>query len=255
MSARLDRPATRDGLFLWIMHRFAEVFEEHAVIKEGMALRLLDCPRRTVDIDYVFVPFESKKEIVDRVAQVLHEIDGASVDIDLHSKMLRADFRVDDAAIQIEANVALQCETIPMATGGFAQSVGQPSQVVRIMSPSTALSHKLAAWNERRLLRDLYDCYYLAARTGASPDPGVLNHRLSKIESRLPMMKGTRRMSRAQLADALREVVKELTDADLEKELAGLLPAEELAGLAIRIRTAIAGLADIIESDSSPTYS
>ena len=33
MSARLDRPATRDGLFLWIMHRFAEVFEEHAVIK------------------------------------------------------------------------------------------------------------------------------------------------------------------------------------------------------------------------------
>ena len=248
MSAQLGRPATRDGLFLWIMHRFAEVFEEHAVLMGGMALRLLDCPRRTVDIDYVFVPFQSKKEVVDRIVAVLHEIDGASVDVDLHSKMLRADLRVDDVAIQIEANVALQCETIPMTTGGFAHSVGHPSQVVRIMSPATALSHKLAAWNERRLLRDLYDCYYLSTRAGASPDPEVLDQRLSKIESRLPKLRETRRMSRAQLADALRTTVQTLTDVDLEEQLAGLLPAEELAGLAIRIRTAVAGLADAIGS-------
>ena len=254
MSVRLDRPASKNGLFLWIMHRFAEVFQEHAVLKGGMALRLLDCPRRTMDIDYVFIPFESKKEIVDRIAQVLNEIDGASVDIGLRSKMLRADLRVDDVAIQIEANVALQCETIPMATGGFAQSVGQPSQVGRIMSPSTALSHKLAAWNERRLLRDLYDCYYLAARAGASPDRDALDHRLSKIESRLPTLKGIRRMSRAQLAGALLEGVRTLTDVNLEKELAGLLPAEELAGLSIRIRTAVTGLADVIESDQSQPH-
>jgi predicted nucleotidyltransferase component of viral defense system len=231
------------------MHRFAGVFEEHAVLKDGMALRLLDCPRRTVDIDYVFVPFESKKEIFDHVTQVLHEIDGATVVMDLHSKMLRADLRVDDVAIQIEANVALRCETIPMSTGGFARSVGQPSQVVRIMSPAAALAHKLAAWNERRLLRDLYDCYFLTARVGASPDPDVLEQRLSKIESRLPKLKKTRRMSRSQLADALRDEVKILTDADLEEQLAGLLPADELAGLAIRIRAAVTGLADAIESD------
>jgi predicted nucleotidyltransferase component of viral defense system len=249
MSARLDRPATRDGLFLWIMHRFAEVFEEHAVIKGGMALRLLDCPRRTMDIDYVFVPFESKKEIVDRVSEVLEEIDGASVDMDLHSKMLRADLRVDGVAVQLEANVALRCETIPMTTGGFAHSVGQPSQIVRIMSPAAALSHKLAAWNERRLLRDLYDCYYLAARAGASPDQDVLDQRLSKIESRLPRLKGTRRMSREQFADALRDATGGLADADLEEELAGLLPADELAGLAIRIRAAVEGLADAVKSD------
>jgi len=42
MTARLDRPATRDGLFLWVMHRFAEIFENHAVLKGGMALRLVD---------------------------------------------------------------------------------------------------------------------------------------------------------------------------------------------------------------------
>jgi hypothetical protein len=66
MTVPLQRPATVDGLFLWVMHRFAEVFEEHAVLKGGIALRLLDCPRSTTDIDYVFVPFRSKTGITGR---------------------------------------------------------------------------------------------------------------------------------------------------------------------------------------------
>jgi predicted nucleotidyltransferase component of viral defense system len=240
MTARLDRPATRDGLFLWVMHRFAEVFEKHAVIKGGMALRLLDSPRHTMDIDYVFVPFSSKKEIVDRIGEILHEIDGAEVDIEVHAKMLRAGLRVDAAAIQIEVNVAERCETIPMATGGFARSVGQPSQVVRIMSPSHALSHKIAAWNERRLFRDLFDCYFLAGRAGALPDLKVLDLRLSNIQSRLPKLRRKHSMTRTQLVEELGHTVNTLSDTDLEEELAGLLPPAELAGLAVRIRAAMA---------------
>ena len=90
MTVPLQRPATADGLFLWVMHRFAEVFEEHAVLKGGIALRLLDCPRSTTDIDYVFVPFRSRAEIVDRVRHVLAELSGATVEVAVHSKMLRA---------------------------------------------------------------------------------------------------------------------------------------------------------------------
>jgi predicted nucleotidyltransferase component of viral defense system len=249
MTARLDRPATRDGLFLWVMHRFAEAFEEHAVIKGGMAFRLLDCPRYTMDIDYVFVPFSSKKEVVDRIVEVLQEIDGAVVDIELHSKMLRAGLRVDAAAIIIEVNVAERCDAIPMATGGFARSVGHPSQIVRIMSPSHALSHKIAAWNERRLARDLYDCYFLSSRAKASPDLDILDLRLTKIQSRLPRLKKQRRMSRPQLADELRKTVAALSDTELEEELAGLLPPEELAGLTVRIRAAMEELVAILTKD------
>ncbi len=80
MTVPLRRPATADGLFLWVLHRFAEVFEEHAVLK------------------------------------------------------------------------------------------GQPSRVVRVMAPGAALAHKLAAWNERRLVRDLYDAWFLSARIGAKVD-------------------------------------------------------------------------------------
>lgn len=244
MTARLDRPATRDELFLWIMHRFAEVFEEHAVLKGGMALRLMDCPRHTMDIDYVFVPFGSKQEVAGRVREVLAEIEGAEVDIRLHSKMLRAELRVDDAAVLIEANVAERCPSIPMSTGSFARSSGRPAQVIRIMSPSVALSHKLAAWNERRLLRDLYDCSFLSTRAGVAPDEEVLNARLSRIESRLPSLRRRRTMSRAELAAELRDGVAGLSDGDCERELVGLLPADELAGLALRIRAAVAKLAD-----------
>jgi len=239
MTGALDRPATRDGLFLWVMHRFAEVFEDHAVIKGGMVLRLLDSPRHTVDIDYVFVPFSSKKEIVTRIQEVLHEIEGAVIEIELHSKMLRANLRVDEAAIQIEANVATECEAIPIATGGFARSLGSPSQIVRIMSPSVSLAHKIAAWNERRLLRDLYDCYFLAGRAGASPDLAVLDSRLAKVESRLPGLKRLHSMSRGRLAEELVQATARLSDEDLEQELAGLLPPDEIAGLAVRIRVSV----------------
>jgi len=58
MKPILQRPATAQGLFVWVLHRFAEVFEEHAVVKGGIALALHDCPRSTTDIDYVFMPYE-----------------------------------------------------------------------------------------------------------------------------------------------------------------------------------------------------
>ena len=239
MASKLIRPVTRDTLFLWVMHRFAEVFEEHAVIKGGMALRLLDSPRSTMDIDYVFVPFKSKKEIVERIEKVLGEIEDAQVAMELHSKMLSAGLQVEGVAIKIEANVATECETIPMATGGFANSLGQPSQVVRVMNPDQALAHKVAAWNERRLLRDLYDCYFLASRAGASPDLAIIDHRLAKIESRLPQLRKTHSMSRERLVSELQKAAAELSEDHFEQELAGILPPVELAGLALRIRAAI----------------
>lgn len=247
MTAQPDRPATQDALFLWVMHRFSEVFEDKAIMKGGMVLRLLDCPRYTNDIHYVFAPFASKKEIVDRIAQVLGELENADLEIKLHSKMLRAELRLDDAMIRVEANVAMECETIPMATASLARSLGQPSQVIRIMSLSQALAHKLATWNERRLSRDLYEAYFLEAHAGATPDLDVLDARLAEIESRLPKLRAKRHMSRTDFASELRGAAQELTDDDLARELSGLMSPTELTGLAIRIRVAVERLAISIE--------
>ncbi|MFT7667433.1 MAG: putative nucleotidyltransferase component of viral defense system [Planctomycetota bacterium] len=248
MTAKINRPATQDALFLWVMHRFSEVFEDKAIMKGGMVLRLLDCPRFTNDIDYVFAPFDSKKEIVERITRVLGELEDAELEIKLHSKMLRADLRLDGAMIQVEANVAMACDAVPMATASLARSLGQPSQVIRIMSLPQALAHKLAAWNERRLSRDLYDAYFLQAQAGAAPDLKVLDARLAKIESRLPKLRTKSRMSRSDFASELRSAVRELTDDDLAKELSGLMSPTELTGLAVRIRVAVERMAITIES-------
>lgn len=244
MTARLARPATREGLFLWIMHRFAEEFTHHAILKGGMALRLIDSPRMTVDIDYVFVPYESKRDIREPVESVLREIEGARLDVSVHSKMLRAEIRVDEVSALLEVNVALECDAVPMSSGGFAASQGQAAQVIRVMSPEWSLAHKLAAWNERRLLRDLYDAYFYAARLGVAPVHAVLDARLTEVETRLPSLATRKSMTRAQFAAELRGEAERLDQDALEAELGGLLPSEELAGLALRMRAALVQLCE-----------
>lgn len=235
---------TNDDLFAWVMHRFSEVFEEHAIIKGGMALRLLDSPRATTDIDYVFVPFGSKKEVLPKIKQVLGELEDAEVTVKVHSKMIRAEVRAKEAAIQIEANVMRECKSIPMATGGFAQSVRRPSQIVRIMQLDVALAHKVAAWNERRLLRDLFDCYFLFGRARAKVDLEVLDNRLQRVQSRLPRLRAKKRMTRHELAEALNQACESLSDEMLQDEVGPLLPPEEFAGLAQRMRTVLVALVE-----------
>ena len=253
MTVPLPRPASPDGLFLWVMHRFAEAFEDHAILKGGIALRLFECPRSTTDIDYVFVPFRSKKDVRGRIEEILGEIEGAEVAVAVHSKMLRASIRVDSAAIQIEVNVDTECPAMPVPTGGFAIAQGQPSRIVRVMTLDCALAHKLAAWNERRLLRDLYDCYFLAGRLGEKPDVDVLDQRLARVESRLPRLKKRKQMTRAELASELRSAADSLTESALREELGPILPAEELVALVPRMRSVIVRIAELLEGTEPAT--
>ncbi len=246
MKPILQRPATERGLFLWVLHRFAEAFEEHAVLKGGIALALHDCPRATNDIDYVFVPFESKKDIVERLREVLSEIEGAQVTVVPDSKMIRAELRVDAAAIQIEANVDLECPSFAMPTSGFALAQGQPSRLVRVMRLDRALAHKIAAWNERRILRDLYDIYFLVARLDVRPDLAALRARLARIESRLPALKKRKSMSLPELVTALEDTARNLDESSLRNELAPVLPATELEGLIPRLRAGVTKLVEVL---------
>lgn len=249
MKARLSRPATADGLFVWVLHRFAEVFEEHAIVRGGVALRLLDCPRSTTDVDYVFVPFRSKNEILASIRGVLSEIEGASIEVRVHSKTIRASVRLDAVAIAIEASVGMECPSMAVATAGLAIAEGQPSRLVRVMGIDRALTHKLAAWNERRLLRDLFDVYYLVARLGAKPELDVLRKRLSKFESRLPALRKRKSMTLSVFAAELRREVDAVEEGRVADELAPVLPADELAGLVPRLRAAVLRVVEWVAAD------
>lgn len=238
---------TRDELFLYVMHRFSEVFEQHAVLKGGMALRLLDSPRATTDIDYVFTSHGSKKSLVTPILGALEDApEDVAIEHALHSKMLRVDLASPDASIQIEVSVADACPSVPMSTATLAQSVGRPPQVVRVMEPGVALAHKIAAWNERRLARDLYDAYFLFARAGVTPHLSTLDLRLSSVQSRLPRLKKKKRMTREELVAALVEEVDALDEAGL-KGLA--VDPAELAGLALRMQTQLRRLIETLRDE------
>lgn len=240
------RPATREGLLLWVIHRFGEAFEQCFILKGGMSLRLLDSPRHTNDVDLVLAPFGSKREALPVVEGLLSELDGASVSMRIHSKMIRADVRLDGVGVQVEVAVAHDCDSVPMATAALAEPQGIPSQIVRIMAPDLALAHKLAAWNERRLLRDLFDAYFLQARVGASPNLPVLRERLATFRSRLPALRRRRKMSLSEFLDALTHATDSLSDVALQEELAGLLSVDEFAGLELRMRAALNRLLEIL---------
>ena len=112
------------------------------------------------------------------------------------------------------------------------------------MNLDLALAHKLAAWNERRLLRDLYDCHFLAVRLGATPAAAVLDARLARIESRRPELRERKKMSRQELAAELRAFVQAFTQSAVDRELGPTLPAVEMAGLLPRLRSAAVRLAE-----------
>lgn len=80
-----------------------------------------------------------------------------------------------------------------------------------------------------------------------SPNTERLEVRLGDVVSRHPRVTGRSRVTRAELAHQLRSCLDELTDSDLEQELAPVLPPDELVGLQPRLRAAITRLAERLE--------
>jgi predicted nucleotidyltransferase component of viral defense system len=130
----------------------------------------------------------------------------------------------------------------PAATN-LARALGQAPRVIRVMDSGVALANKLAAWNERRLLRDLYDGFLFTDQFATQPDLDVLDVRLRTVESRLPQLKRVKRISRTDFAEQLRLAVDGLSATMIQAELGSVLPSAEIPGLELRIPAAIRRLA------------
>ena len=229
----------RDELFIRLIHKISDVFQDHAVLKGGMALRLLESPRMTNDLDYTFIPYSSKKEIMPKLKRTIEEIPGIRTEISLHSNALRINIYFGDIAVQVEANVAKECKAQPISTRDYAQRVNEQGKIIRIMSFDTALAHKLAAWNERRLVRDIYDVYFLYKMVKVMPDMDTLQKRLGKIQSRIPKFRTVKKMSLSIFLDNLRKYIELLDEKIIIEQLSPLMNKDDLSGLELKIRTAV----------------
>ncbi len=234
---------SQDALIACVLDAFARQFPRHAVLRGGMVLRVLGSPRFTNDLDYLFVPYRSKKDVAEAIYSCLSGIPGAKVSYTINSKCLRAVITVGEATVQVEAKVAMAAATSLASTRLVARPFGLPPRMVLVVEHSVALANKLAAWNERRLIRDIYDAWFFL-QMGVLPDQETLQKRLKRpVYSRLVdadmRFKGT---TVHEFCDFIREQVSHLTDADVAAELADYLSADELPGLAMQFRAAFVRL-------------
>ncbi len=228
---------TDNDLHIFLLHTIHDRFKDNAILKGGMVLRLLGSKRKTLDLDYTFIPFSSKKEVLKKIKKLFSEIEELTYSITTNSKAIRVNIEVNKLRAQVEINVAKELKNDFISTANLKEVNNPiPPRVIRIMGLDVALSHKIAAWNERRLNRDLYDIYYLLDIQNMNPDMNVLKARLQKIESRRPELKKIKKMNLNQLLNSLKEAIDSLAQSDLEHELKGLLDEIELPGLSYKIK-------------------
>ncbi len=243
-------PATKKlELLVHVLHHLTAIFKEKAVLKGGMELALFASERFTNDLDFVFVPFKSKKDIVADIQACL-ELLGRNYKIESSLNSKNAKFYVSNAIAEIivEVSVSNSVESIPVNTEVLAQKHKLPAQMIRVMKPEIALAHKLAAWNERRLVRDLYDIYFWFGILSVSPDLTTLKDRLQSVDSKLPAIKKRKTMTLADFCDDLKLEIEQLNQSRLDAELPSISPHSRL-GLDINIKAQITRL--IYELSSS----
>lgn len=237
---KTEKFENQEHLLVLIMDRIAERFTTHAILKGGMALRLTNSPRSTNDLDYVFVPFKSKNDIVELVLNCLNEMAGITCSHQLNSKCLRINISTkDNIMVQVEANVMLECMSSTLSNQFLAQKYGIAPRAVKVMSFEVALSNKLAAWCERRLIRDIFDIYYLSMVLDKEPDLKTLEKRLERLNYTRNVKNKKRNMTFQELASEMKEYVANLSMDQIVGELGPYFPAGKLVGLDSTIKIGI----------------
>ena len=235
--------AQEQELLARVLDLFAQAFDKKAVLRGGMVLRVLGSPRFTNDLDYVFVPYKSKKDVVKEVVDCLNTLEGVTIDHSLNSKCLRVVLSKGQTTIQIEIKVALEMKTAIASTKLFSTQFNIPQRLIRIVAYPVALANKMAAWNERRLIRDLYDIWFYL-QMQIKPDIDVLEKRLrtpsySRLVKKEDYFPGK---TSTEFYDFLRTKVSQLTERDIQNELVDYLPPEETEGLSMLFRAAFTRL-------------
>ena len=235
-----------EALLSWIVDFFAQKFGNSAILKGGMSLRLMHSPRYTNDVDYIFIPFDSKKDAKTLVEEALSLVEGLKYNTTMNSKALRIIVDYAGQQAQIEINVEMECPSIPMSSSLLSTPYGYPARIIRVMEPGVAFAHKIAAWNERELMRDLYDVYQYESLFRTAPNMEILYKRLKSARSYKNVVAAK---NIGALVEKMRKCAESLTENSFS-ELIPLLDAVELAGLSFRMRPSILALCDKMTKQS-----
>lgn len=236
----MDVEGQRELLLLKLIHLIANQFKNTAVLKGGMCLRLLNSPRHTQDVDYVFVNRPSRRAILAKIKEAVSgREDMRIVASQLNSRGLVVEFDAGGVGALLEIAVVQETGAPPesMTTTALAAPFQIPAQVITVMALTESYSHKIAACLERKVMRDLYDLTILQPLTPF--DKGVLVKRLERISI---ARKKPVSLSFTQAAVDLKKRGKGLVAEDLE-ELRGMVPEDFFSGGIMIIKNCLNRLA------------
>lgn len=223
-----------------IINYLVEVFGKQVILKGGMVLRLLGSNRYTNDADFVFVPYHSKKDIVKKILESLQAFPEIKISHSMNSKCLRINLERNNIHIQLEINVAKELHSITQSTSLLSSKYSLPPRMILVMAPELALAHKMAAWNERRLIRDIFDIAFWL-RLGITPDKETLSARLTKPEysKKVKQKNYFRGNDIKSFYTFIMDKVSQLTDEAIRNELSAYLNENEIPGLKLQFLSAL----------------
>jgi hypothetical protein len=247
---------SEEQFLIWLIGHMSDTFGPKVILRGGMILRLLDSPRETHDLDYAFTGFDSKKQIVNPIIDSFKDYEQIAVHHALHSTAARFDVVLNNDRgrfhVIVEARVTKDCPSISISTGQTATKYHLEPRLILTMKHEVALANKLAAWVERRLVRDLYDAYYYYRFVGIRPDLKTLSSRLKKLSYFDKGLRKTapRSLSMNEFCDLIVDKMQDLDDKAIQAELVNLDPAS-LPGLSLKIRSALLEIADWIRDNQA----
>ncbi len=225
----------QEKVLLEVIHHISAAFGPEAVLKGGMSLRMYGIARSTIDVDYCFQPHKRKKGFMDELVQIagsLFELP-PRVTADSNKVQILGKRNGVDVIIEASAHPGFEPETI--ATTAVARGVNLPPQLISVMPKSIAFAHKLGAWLDRRLARDLYDIHVYYAYLRAAPDPAILEQRILKPSYAKGINEKPVLTSKEDFLNFLCEQADRMDEHKLEEDLQGIVDERERAGIGIQI--------------------
>ncbi len=229
-----------EKLLALVLDKFSQTFGKKAVLRGGMVLRVLGSARYTNDLDYVFVPYKSKKEVLPDIIACIESIPDTKYRYSLNSQCLRIVLTMDDTTIQVEVKVNNNIKTSSISNQLLATQYNLPKRLIPIVDHSISLANKLAAWNERRIVRDIYDIWFFLTMH-VTPDEGVLLKRLKKPRYS-PTVKASdyfQGRTVREFYDFIRARVSKIPEKEFEDQLLDYLSPEDVVGLRSLILSAL----------------
>jgi len=229
-----------------LMNFLNEKFKNKLVLKGGMLLRLLNSPRQTQDLDYVWLREKRRNLFADDIKNALIRMPNLNmVDTAVNSRGIF--FTVQDtqtkASAKIEISVVKNLKSPQsLMNDRLVDAFSLPVHVIAVMDLSEALSHKIAASLERDLMRDLYDLSILEPMT--TFDVKVLEERFSELEIDRNKPK---KISFQEASRMLRKRLENMSEKRIKEELGASLPKENLVGLDLIIRASAGRLIQRLE--------